>query len=65
MAEFKYTYDPQYPEREPGCICGRHRSQLEHDDQARMLQCVSVESEPPRYDGLFASKALRANFPKN
>jgi nitrate/nitrite transport system substrate-binding protein len=64
MAEFKHLYDPQQSEHEPGCICGRHRSPLEHEREARMLQCVPVESEPRRYDGLFASKALRANFRK-
>jgi hypothetical protein len=65
MAEFKHPYDPQHPERELGCICGRHRSPLEHEQEARMLQCVPVEIEPRPYDGLIASKVLRANFPKN
>jgi nitrate/nitrite transport system substrate-binding protein len=65
MAEFKHPYEPQHPGQEPGCICGRHRSPLEHEHEARTLQCVPVESEPRRYDGLIASKTLRVNFPKN
>lgn len=65
MAAFKHPYDPQHPEYEPGCICGRHRSPLEHEREARVLQCVPVASEPRRYDGLIASKALRADFPKD
>jgi nitrate/nitrite transport system substrate-binding protein len=67
MAEFKHPYpcDPQHPEHHSGCICGRHRSPLEHEREACTLQCVPVASESRRYDGLLASKALRANFPKD
>jgi len=60
MSEF------DYPENRPGCICGRHRSQLEHDHQAqRALQCVAVTPEAKRYDGLLASEAMAAVFPKS
>jgi len=64
MADFKHPYDPQYPDTQSGCICGRHRSPLEHEHELRVLQCVPATSEPKSYDGLLASEALRANFPK-
>jgi hypothetical protein len=51
------------------CLCGRHRSQAEHDFEARLtLQCAPVESAAPRADtrwqGVVASAALRTAFPK-
>ena len=51
------------------CLCGRHRSQAEHDFEARLvMQCAPVESAAPRaetrYRGVVASAALRATFPK-
>ncbi len=47
------------------CLCGRHRSQAEHDFEARLtLQCAAVESAPARagqrYRGVVASAAIRA-----
>jgi hypothetical protein len=60
MAE--YPYDPQM---EPRCLCGRHRSQLEHEHEARsMLQCETVANEERRYEGLLAQAAMRMHFPK-
>jgi nitrate/nitrite transport system substrate-binding protein len=62
MTDLDHPYDPQ----QPGCICGRHRNQLEHEHEAqRMLQCVPVVSEAKRYDGMLARAAIRANFPKD
>jgi nitrate/nitrite transport system substrate-binding protein len=51
------------------CLCGRHRSQAEHDFEARlMMQCAPVESASPnaehRYRGVVASAVLRTAFPK-
>jgi hypothetical protein len=51
------------------CLCGRHRSQAEHDFAARLtLHCAPVEgnsvSIEKRYRGVVASGALRAAFPK-
>jgi hypothetical protein len=51
------------------CLCGRHRSQAEHDFETRlMMQCAPVESGAPdtgqRYRGVVASAALRTAFPK-
>jgi hypothetical protein len=63
MAEFEHPYDPQ----QPGCICGRHRNQLEHEHETQhVLQCVPVasESKGKRYDGVLAREAMRVNFPK-
>jgi nitrate/nitrite transport system substrate-binding protein len=51
-------------EEGPTCICGRHRSQAEHDYQSRlMLQCVPVESDRQhkRFDGVMAARALRSS----
>jgi len=47
------------------CICGRHRSQREHDyETRRMLQCEPVAPQPRRFDGLLARGAMRVHFPK-
>jgi len=64
MSDIEY-YNDRHPPMS-GCICGRHRSQLEHDHEERhMLQCVPVEREPRRYDGVLASATLRSAFAKN
>jgi nitrate/nitrite transport system substrate-binding protein len=64
MSDIEYPYDRHPPMS--GCVCGRHRSQLEHEHEARQLiQCVPVERERRRYDGLLAGAALRSSFPKN
>src|SRR5262249_23221478 len=52
------------------CMCGRHGSQAEHDDEARrQLHCApvkqAVESEDKRYQGVVASAVMRAVFPKD
>ena len=47
----------------PTCICGRHRSQAEHDYQSRLLlQFTPVEPERSdnRFDGVVAASTLRA-----
>jgi hypothetical protein len=51
------------------CLCGRHRSQAEHDFEARlMMQCAPIESAAPRAErrwrGVVASAALRTTFPR-
>jgi hypothetical protein len=62
MAE--YPYDTrELPE--PQCLCGRHRSQLEHEHEARRaLQCVTITDEERRYQGVLAQAAMRVHFPK-
>ncbi len=55
-------FEPARMEEGPTCICGRHRSEAEHDYHSRlMLQCVPVESdrEHKRFDGVMATRALR------
>ncbi|HLL27011.1 MAG TPA: CmpA/NrtA family ABC transporter substrate-binding protein [Xanthobacteraceae bacterium] len=63
MSIFDNPFDPS---RRLGCSCGRHRSEAEHEYEARrMLQCVPVESEEKRYEGVVASAVMRAIFPKD
>jgi len=47
------------------CLCGRHRSQAEHDFEARLqLQPAPADAAPQRtetrYRGVIASAAIRA-----
>src|SRR6188508_364314 len=66
MAIFDNPFDPRRQLNRSGCSCGRHVSQVEHDrDAAPALQCVEVESEEKRYQGVVASAVMRAVFPKD
>ncbi len=66
MSAFDNALDPAHALRREGCICGSHRSQTEHDDEARrVLQCAAVEDEDRRYEGVVASAVMRAMFPKD
>jgi nitrate/nitrite transport system substrate-binding protein len=70
MSTFDNPFDPDRRFSRAGCICGRHRSQAEHDtDARRQLQCVPMEreaqSEEKRYEGVVASAVMRAVFPKD
>jgi nitrate/nitrite transport system substrate-binding protein len=61
-------FDPNRPLKRSGCICGRHRSPEEHDDDtARTMQCVPLEaqSDEKRYAGVVASAVMREIFPKD
>ena len=66
MAMFDpFEFDRSREQR--SCICGRHRSQAEHDYAARLtLECAPVESgaarEDERFDGVVAARAMRAAF---
>ncbi len=48
------------------CICGRHRSQAEHDYAARLtLECVPVEGgarKDERFAGVVAARAITSEF---
>jgi nitrate/nitrite transport system substrate-binding protein len=49
------------------CICGRHRSQAEHDYAARLtLECAPVDDgaarEGERFAGVVAQRAMRSAF---
>ncbi len=58
-------FDPARMQDDPTCICGRHRSQAEHDYQTRLtLQCAPVEPDRgrTRFDGVVAAAAMRSAF---
>jgi nitrate/nitrite transport system substrate-binding protein len=70
MPTFDHPFDPSHRLNSSGCACGRHRSQAEHDHEARrVLQCAPVEAPPAsaekRYEGVVASAVMRAVFPKD
>jgi hypothetical protein len=48
------------------CICGRHRSQAEHDYAARLtLECAPVDRaarKDERFAGVVAARAMRTAF---
>ena len=60
--------DPLEPQRalRPGCSCGRHVSQQDHDRAEQpQLQSAAVASEENRYAGVVASAVVRAMFRKD
>jgi nitrate/nitrite transport system substrate-binding protein len=66
MSTFDNPFDPKNPLHRSGCACGRHRSQVEHDHEARpQLQCVAASNEDQRYEGVVASAVMRAVFPQD
>src|SRR4249920_1106046 len=65
MSSFDNPFDPDRRLDRTGCACGAHRSQAEHDDAQRQLQCAAVESEDQRYQGVVASAVMRAVFPRD
>src|SRR5262245_60226864 len=68
MSMFDNPFDPQRRLNRSGCACGHHRSQAEHDhDAKRQLECTAVESQSDdkRYQGVVASAVMRAVFPKD
>ena len=65
MSSFDNPFDPDRRLDRTGCACGAHRSQAEHDDAQRQLQCAAVESEEQRYQGVVASAVMRAVFPRD
>src|SRR3977135_3456755 len=65
MSSFDNPFDPDRRLDRTGCACGAHRSQAEHDAPQRQLQCVAIESEDNRYQGVVASAVMRAVFPRD
>jgi len=70
MSTFDNPFDPRQRLNRMGCVCGRHRSQVEHDyDAGRQLQCAEVSSpkqgDEQRYQRVVASAVMRAVFPKD
>src|SRR5690242_2689931 len=67
MSTFDDPFDSDRRLARTGCACGRHGSQAEHDQDAR-LQCAPVAETPsaePRYEGVVASAVMRAIFPQD
>ena len=62
MSMFHNPFDPNHRLNRAGCSCGRHVSQLEHDRDPQ-LQCVAIDTEQKRYQGVVASAVMRAVFP--
>ena len=63
MGTFDTPFDPDR-KLTPGCSCGRHVSQREHD--AHTLQCAAVpDGDEQRYESVVASAVMRAMFPKD
>jgi len=68
MPIYDRPFDPNRPLKRSGCICGRHHSPEEHDDEAaRTMQCAPVpaESDEKRYEGVVASAVMRQIFPQD
>jgi nitrate/nitrite transport system substrate-binding protein len=65
MPTFDNPFDPDRS-LTSGCSCGRHASARDHDlDASQQLQCVPVESEDKRFEGVVASAVMRAVFPQD
>ena len=69
MSTFDDPFDAERRLNRTGCVCGRHRSQAEHEQAAQQLQCASVEppiaSGTERYQDVVASAVMRAVFPQD
>src|SRR5580693_812142 len=64
MSTFDDPFDPARRLR-PGCSCGRHASDAEHDHAARLqLQQVAADADE-RFAGVVASAVMRAMFPRD
>jgi nitrate/nitrite transport system substrate-binding protein len=64
MSMFRNPFSPD-DRLQAGCVCGQHASAAEHDQAQRQLQCVPVDSEEQRYEGVIASAVMRAVFPQD
>src|SRR5262252_7735379 len=69
MSTFDDPFDAERRLNRTGCVCGRHRSQTEHEQAAQQLHCAPVEpsiaSEAERYQDVVASAVMRAVFPQD
>jgi nitrate/nitrite transport system substrate-binding protein len=64
MSTFDDPFDAERRLR-PGCSCGRHASDAEHDHAARLqLQQVAADADK-RFEGVVASAVMRALFPRD
>jgi nitrate/nitrite transport system substrate-binding protein len=65
MSTFDDAFDAGRPLK-PSCPCGLHRSQAEHDHEARAtFVAEAVASEDRRYEGVVNSAVMRALFPQD
>ena len=65
MSTFDDAFDAERP-LEPSCACGLHRSQAEHDHEARAtFVAEAVASEDRRYEGVVNGAVIRALFPQD
>jgi hypothetical protein len=60
-------FESDHSREQLSCICGRHRSQAEHDYAVRhTLECAPVDDraarEAERFAGVVAQRALRSAF---
>src|SRR5712691_9076471 len=62
MSTFDNPFDPQHRVHRSGCACGRHRSQAEHDDAQRQLQCAPTSPAQGEYPAraLYSGSAGRS-----
>src|ERR1044072_2946003 len=67
MSIYDQPFDPNRPLDRAGCVCGRHRSSAEHDDEAsRTMLCEPAGgSQEKTYEGVVASAVMRKGFPKD
>jgi hypothetical protein len=60
-------FDSDHSRDQLSCICGRHRSQAEHDYAVRLtLECAPVDDQAARkqdrFAGVVAARAMRSAF---
>ena len=65
MSTFDDAFDSDRELQRKGCVCGQHRSAVEHDYAEHALRCEPVASEEKRYEGVVASAVMRAVFPQD
>jgi len=68
MPMYDRPFDPDRPLDRSGCICGRHRSQPEHDHEAaRTMMCepAVAPSREKTYEGVVASAVMRKVFTRD
>ena len=65
MSTFDDAFDADRALR-PGCGCGLHRSQAEHDNEARTkFVAEAVAGEDRRFEGVVNGAVMRALFPQD
>src|SRR5712671_2935108 len=71
MSTFDNPFDQRRRLNRSGCGCGRHVSLAAHERDAAtqvpntQLQCVAVDNEDRRFQGVVASAVMRAVFPQD